>query len=64
MRLGEDSALVREHAVALLHAAILSEQQGAKKHTNTPSQRNADHEVQTRVTATHMNTMEKLVPIA
>ena len=64
MRLGEDSALVREHAVALIHVAILSAQQGAIEHKITASQRNAEHEVQPQITATRTNTLEKLVPIA
>ena len=64
MRLGEDSALVREHAVALLHVADLSAQQGAIEHKITTSQRNAKQEVQPQVTAAQTTTMEKLVPIA
>ena len=64
MRLGEDSALVREHAVALLHVAVLSAQQGAIEHKITTSQRNAEHDIQSQVTATQANTMDKIKQIA
>ena len=59
----EHSALVREHAVALLHVTVLSAQQGPMDYKNAISQRNAEHEVQPQVTPAQTNTMEKLVPI-